>query len=332
MTASRLSAIPTNIITGFLGTGKTTAILQLLKNKPAGERWAVLVNEFGEVGIDGRLLGKDAGEDIFVHEVPGGCMCCTNGLPVQIALNRLLRKARPQRLLIEPTGLGHPAEIIALLRSNLYREALDLRATLTLVDARHLHDDKYVSNATFQQQLQVADVVVGNKEDTYTTTDREQLDAYCSAFLPGKRLLYSRWGALDISLLDLANQQSVEYSTFEAASPFTVDLPDVLPDCGYLQKSRDADGYFSSGWIFSPDFIFDYTKVFALLNGCNEERLKAVLITDQGVFGFNKSAAVISEIELDDALDSRVEIIQNTAVDADAWLSRLLALVRADPQ
>jgi hypothetical protein len=50
------------------------------------------------------------------------------------------------------------------------------------------------------------------------------------------------------------------------------------------------------------------------------------------VFGFNKSAAVISEIELDDALDSRVEIIQNTAVDADAWLSRLLALVRADPQ
>ncbi|MCR6653919.1 MAG: GTP-binding protein [Cellvibrionaceae bacterium] len=163
-----MQSIPTNIITGFLGTGKTTTILQLLQNKPATERWAVLVNEFGEVGIDGHLLGQNAGEDIFIQEVPGGCMCCTNGLPVQIALNRLLRKARPQRLLIEPTGLGHPAEIIALLRSDLYRQTLDLRATLTLLDARHLGSEKHLGNSTFQQQLQVADVLVANKEDTYS--------------------------------------------------------------------------------------------------------------------------------------------------------------------
>lgn len=330
MTTPHLSAIPTNIITGFLGTGKTTTILQLLKSKPEDERWAVLVNEFGEVGIDGRLLWKDADKDIFVHEVPGGCMCCTNGLPVQIALNRLLRKARPQRLLIEPTGLGHPAEIIALLRSDLYRQTLDLRATLTLVDARHLGDEKYLDNTTFQQQLQVADILIGNKEDMYSLEDRKRLESYCRTFLADTPMIYSRWGALDPALLNRENQQTITIPDFESASPFTVDLPETLPACGYAHKSREADGYCSSGWIFSADFIFDYTGIFALINGCDEERLKAVFITDQGVFGFNKSGGVVSEIELDDALDSRIEIIQDRKIDRDAWQKRLLDLIHSE--
>lgn len=66
--------VPTNILTGFLGVGKTTTILNLLKNKPENENWAVLVNEFGEIGIDGALM-TDQGA--LIKEVPGGCMCCT---------------------------------------------------------------------------------------------------------------------------------------------------------------------------------------------------------------------------------------------------------------
>ena len=68
------SPIPTNLVLGFLGVGKTTAILDLLKKKPEGEVWAVLVNEFGEVGIDGALLET---EGAFVREVPGGCSSAT---------------------------------------------------------------------------------------------------------------------------------------------------------------------------------------------------------------------------------------------------------------
>lgn len=95
----------TNLITGFLGSGKTTSILHLLANKDPAEKWAVLVNEFGEVGIDGALLA-DSGA--MIKEIPGGCMCCVNGLPMQVGLNTLLRQGKPDRLLIEPTGLGHP--------------------------------------------------------------------------------------------------------------------------------------------------------------------------------------------------------------------------------
>ena len=93
----------------FLGSGKTTSILHLLANKDPAEKWAVLVNEFGEVGIDGALLA-DSGA--MVKEIPGGCMCCVNGLPMQVGLNTLLRQGKPDRLLIEPTGLGHPKQIL----------------------------------------------------------------------------------------------------------------------------------------------------------------------------------------------------------------------------
>jgi len=100
-----LCAIPTNIITGFLGAGKTSAILHLLRSKPADERWAVLVNEFGEIGVDGSLLERRHSEEqqVYIREVPGGCMCCTSGLPMQIALNNC-SQSRPHRLLIDLPG------------------------------------------------------------------------------------------------------------------------------------------------------------------------------------------------------------------------------------
>ena len=91
--------VPTSIVSGFLGVGKTTAIHNLLSQKPKNERWAVLINEFGEVGVDASLIesGTSTQKEIFLREVPGGCMCCTNGLPMQMALNQLLSRARPHR-------------------------------------------------------------------------------------------------------------------------------------------------------------------------------------------------------------------------------------------
>jgi len=79
--------ISTTLITGFLGVGKTTAIRHLLANKPAGQRWAVLVNEFGEIGIDGAVLSDESG--VTVREIAGGCICCSQGPTLRVALTRL---------------------------------------------------------------------------------------------------------------------------------------------------------------------------------------------------------------------------------------------------
>src|SRR5687768_4244623 len=116
-----------NLVTGFIGAGKTTVIQRLLAQRPAHERWAVLTNEFGAARLD-------AGPDIAVREVPGGCVCCTAQVSMRVALTRLLREVRPDRLLIEPTSAGHPANVMRLLREPQLARALDLRATLCVVD------------------------------------------------------------------------------------------------------------------------------------------------------------------------------------------------------
>ena len=142
-----IQSIPTNLITGFLGSGKTTAILNLLRSRPADSHWAVLVNEFGDVGIDGALLEKENLNDgIFIKEVPGGCLCCAAGLPLQIALNLLIQKAKPERILIEPTGVGHPKKVLDVLTGEFYKTVLDLKATICLVEAHKLSEKKYLEN------------------------------------------------------------------------------------------------------------------------------------------------------------------------------------------
>ena len=123
--------IPTTIVTGFLGAGKTTAINHLLTEKPAGEHWALLVNEFGKVGVDAALIGPVAG--VSIREIAGGCLCCTAGLAFEGALNRLIGDTSPDRILIEPSGIGHPLKIISTLTGSYYHNVLDLRATISLL-------------------------------------------------------------------------------------------------------------------------------------------------------------------------------------------------------
>lgn len=103
--AERVPKIPTHIITGFLGAGKTTVLQQLIGQKPASERWAILVNEFGQLGLDAAVLSN---QGVQLSSVAGGCLCCLRSPLFQVSLNRLIREARPQRLWIEPSGLGHP--------------------------------------------------------------------------------------------------------------------------------------------------------------------------------------------------------------------------------
>ena len=314
-------AVPTNIITGFLGVGKTSTILHLLENKPGNERWAVLVNEFGEIGIDGSLFEGQRGDKqgVVIREVPGGCMCCAAGLPMQVALNQLLVKARPDRLLIEPTGLGHPKEVLNVLLSTHYRESLSLQKTLTLLDARKLSDSRYTSHETFNQQIAVADTVIGNKLDLYEDKDQEKLIAYVKK--TGKaqvKVIFSQHGEVALSelegvpeevLLDSSGHHTHEHQSRALAADFEI------PECGYLTAVNEGEGFYSIGWRFSPDKVFDHQKLYLFLSGLQLERMKAVFITDKGFFGYNLTLDALTETKLDDCLESRVEMISDKAID-----------------
>ncbi|MDF7809066.1 GTP-binding protein [Pontiellaceae bacterium B12219] len=325
-----ISNVPTNIITGFLGTGKTSAILHLLKNKPANEKWAVLVNEFGEIGVDGSLFEGQHNEDsgVFIREVPGGCMCCTAGLPMQVALNVLLTRARPDRLLIEPTGLGHPVEVLGVLSGEHYQESLSIQKIVTLVDARHLSDPRYTDHETFNQQIAIADIIVGNKADLYQGDDRNALETYAAKQgAPHAEFLITEQGVLDPAWLEGPTQipgvASHRHHHHAHQKPSITEMP--IPESGYIKAENQGEGFQSVGWRFTPHRVFDRSKLFSFFSGLNAERMKGVFITHKGVFGYNLTADGLTEMPLDDCMESRVEII---APEMDsAWEEQLLECI-----
>jgi len=310
----QLSSVPTNIITGFLGVGKTTAILNLLKNKPGEERWAVLVNEFGEIGVDGSFFEGQHTEDqgVFISEVPGGCMCCAAGLPMQVALNELLRRARPDRLLIEPTGLGHPKEVLQVLSDDHYQGVLDIQKTVTLVDARKLSDKRYTEHDTFNQQISIADIVIGNKSDLYQSGDKNQLTEYVATKADAHaKILFSEFGEINPLLLTGATQSPVvlPQQHHHHADSRALASEQKFPDSGVIKAVNEGEGYVSIGWRFSPKKIFEHQKVRELVVSTEAERLKAVFITNKGIFSYNKASDGVQEVPLDEYAESRVEII-----------------------
>ncbi|MGR5285475.1 CobW family GTP-binding protein [Vibrio maritimus] len=325
-----IESVPTNIITGFLGVGKTSAILHLLKNKPADERWAVLVNEFGEIGVDGSLVQGQSGEaeQVFIREVPGGCMCCAAGLPMQIALNQLLHEAKPDRLLIEPTGLGHPKEVLEVLSSEHYRKVLSLQKTLTLVDARKLSDTRYTDHATFNQQIAIADIVVGSKIDLYQADEKQSLKNYVEKVgHPEAQLIFAEHGNIPFSAFEgatLANDQHHHHHHHHHSSkPLASELP--MPESGLIKAENEGEGFKSVGWRFAPDKVFDRQKLALLLLDLDVERMKAVFITNMGIFGYNLTSDGITEMELDDCAESRIELIAHKLDESIE--QRLLACV-----
>lgn len=314
--------IPTNVITGFLGSGKTTAILEVLQRKPATEKWAVLVNEFGEIGIDGAILASSGAE---IREVAGGCMCCVADLPMQVALNNLIAKVQPDRLLIEPSGLGHPQEIIDTLSSGQYAELLDLRAVLCLLDPRRLRDTRYVTHPIFNDQLRVADIVVANKTDLCGAEERALFDHFLGQ-LPNapQKTGWTAQGRLQLGWLDsphvaapISTQVSMTQENVLLSNP-DMPLPIILlPGAEFARREHRGDGFSSCGWLFAAQTRFDFQKLLSLTSGLVLRRLKGVMQTDRGNFIFNADDGVLSINEIVGNVDSVIECIADADVD---WL------------
>lgn len=338
-----MRAIPTNIITGFLGVGKTSLILHLLRSKPADQRWAVLVNEFGEIGVDGSLYEAQNTQDqgIYVREVPGGCMCCAAGVPMTVAFNQLLKKAKPDHVLIEPTGLGHPEEIRRVLSSEPYRDVLALQKTLTLVDARKLRDKRYTTHDIFNQQIEIADIIVGNKSDLYQDEDIAKLKQYVQQINPTRHvdIILSKHGQIASELLWGQSQSAFQESSAAAHShdshshdshshDIQAASDQSMPEGGFIKSSNKGEGFYSLGWRFSGKTVFSYAQVSALLATFHSqtERIKALFITDKGIVGFNGTGESVSEETFDQATESRIDVISARPLD-EAMEAQLLACV-----
>jgi G3E family GTPase len=351
-----VKAVNTNIITGFLGVGKTSLIKQLLATKPANETWAILINEFGEIGLDAQLLnqGKQA-SGLVIKEVAGGCLCCAGGLPIQVAINQLLAKAKPDRLIIEPTGLGHTDKILTLLASNHYQQVIKLNTCLCLVDASKLVQSEYRSHPLFIKQLQCADMILANKSASYTQDDWTELHDFLAQIGCAERMLIKDEALTKDSLnlysnellanviqalqqpttlrhqvnyqskngLSLVTQAAAHFGLFDAQAGLSAEL--VFNSLGFCKKQQDNGEYISCGWVFEPTQVFDFDKLLAVIHGVKFDfvRLKAVMITLDGIACFNLVDGELSIQEQDDAIDSRLEVIAMSGINPSNTLDAL---------
>ena len=295
MTSQPIRRVPTNVIVGFLGSGKTTAIANLIKKRPEGERWSVLVNEFGEVSIDHAMV--DASRDeIAVQELGGGCACCTLAMVFQPLLAQFIERTKPDRLIIEPSGLSHPANVIDILRCDRFADSIELRNTICLIDPQDFADVRWRETAVFQDQVQMADIVALNWTDIRDPELVRRCRDWIESFTPPKqRILETRFGEIESSLLDVefatvrfprfadAHAHAEGHKEQESNSGLESDhSQERLDDKGTTgepasQKTRSAHpgkplrfrnddpDYDACGWIFDVHDVFDRERLLDLL-------------------------------------------------------------------
>lgn len=289
--------VPVNVVCGPLGAGKTTTVLEALSRRGPGERWAVLVNEFGSVGIDGAILSEADG--IEIREIAGGCVCCVGSSMLRAALVRLIREVRPDRLLVEPSGLAHPASVLDHLRSAGLREAVDLRATIGLVHPRRLAR----ADAELLERITTADVLVGTHADQLGEDELAAFRDRAARLWPAPmRVVTTSFGVLEPEILDLR--------------------PSPRAALRFPHAERPAVEH---GWIWPAAAVFDPDRLVEIAQsllrpeeGPAAARVKGLFRTERGWRLLQGTPDTVRITPSSWRRDSRVEVLAEGPVDWDA--------------
>ena len=191
--------LPVTIITGFLGSGKTTLLNHILQNQH-GVKTAVLVNEFGEIGIDNELIVSTNADDTMV-ELSNGCVCCTINEDLVNAVYKVLE--RPEQIdymVVETTGLADPLPVALTFLGTELRDMTRLDSIVTLVDAANYSIDLFNSQAAYSQ-IVYGDIILLNKTDLVDEGDLDLLEVKIRDIKKDARIIRTRQSQVALPLI-----------------------------------------------------------------------------------------------------------------------------------
>jgi G3E family GTPase len=189
--------LPVTIITGFLGSGKTTLLNHILSNQQ-GLKTAVLVNEFGEIGIDNELI---ISTDENMVELNNGCICCTINNDLVDAVYKVLeRQEKVDYLVVETTGLADPLPVALSFLSTELRDLTRLDSIITVVDASNYSLDLFNSEAAYSQ-ISYGDIILLNKTDLVPQAELETLEAKINEVKEGARIIRTQRSQVPLPLI-----------------------------------------------------------------------------------------------------------------------------------
>ncbi|MFD0699053.1 CobW family GTP-binding protein [Paenibacillus sp. GCM10027628] len=191
------------VLSGFLGSGKTTLLTKAIDHyTEAGRKPAVIMNEIGEVNLDGQLIASE----IPMSELLGGCICCSSRGDLALALKELVLNEQPDLIFIESTGIANPMEIIDEVTDASLVLPVELKAIITVVDAPQLLELSRTSRGKtyrlMQEQIRCANLLLLNKTDLLPQKDLAEVDALVHEWNPYASCHYTVFSQIDMRLID----------------------------------------------------------------------------------------------------------------------------------
>jgi G3E family GTPase len=308
-------ATPVHLFSGFLGAGKTSAIRAQLA-ADTSQNVAVIVNDFGEASLDEVILSEES--PFQITNIPGGCVCCTAPEGFVEALGAVLER-KPDRLIIEPTGLARPQDLIDTIRRCPHGDELEIAPVVVLVDPRQLDSLEGEEARLLDEQAQVADVLVANHTDLCDPTQIERFERFADALWPAPLAIHlTRHGELPADALDWPAGQGARAAQ-HTRSTHSHDEP-------------STDQHRARSFRYAPHVVFSRGRLEAALQramageaGAPLVRLKGIFRTQEGTTRLEVAGGSLHENTTAYRRDSRVDAIvraeDESALDAlEAWL------------
>lgn len=261
-------SIPVTVITGYLGSGKTTLLNHILTYEH-GKKVAVIINEFGDVGIDSQLV-VNTNEEIL--EMNNGCICCTvRGDLIRIIGNLMEKREKFEHLIIETTGLADPAPVIqSFFVDEMMRSKTELDAIVTVVDAKHIWGHWDSSEA--QEQIAFADVILLNKIDLVSLVQVEELEKRIRAINVFAKIHRTHH-------CDLAIDSLLGVRAFDLKNALSID-PEFLSETAHDHDETVFSLSIAEPGVVNSDRFTTWLNQLVQVQGQNIFRMKGILNVD----------------------------------------------------